>query len=385
MAKSKTKKNADGKAPSRFVPQVEFANFICKFGEEDLLDYAEEIVIPAFLDTSDSKENRGGTYFLMNVELRLLDDNDESSLAFVGRLVKNTQIQIAQRYDNKTQRLVMAEQIVDNAPSSLFVLILFNHVLLYVRETLEAPGTEAFGNTMETFLRRKHSRYISEQLRSADVGKRIDDLAQEFQKKDVRGPRTEARKEITQQVRSQHQKPRIEVVPLAGALATQELFDQIKTVNEINVRFVTDNGNEIGKNAAKALEVYFGDKQDLGADSFSINAHSDTGLNRDRALAVVDASLTSNTAHVRFEAVKEDGEKITGDDFRIRLKRPFNIVTQTVINLLTPFRHMYDEWKEVEKKGLVKSDVTVGDAPKVQEKLKVIRASQRPAPETAKE
>jgi len=50
-----------------FQPQLNVANFICKFDDLVLLDLAEEIVLPAFLD-SDLKRTYADTtrYFILD-------------------------------------------------------------------------------------------------------------------------------------------------------------------------------------------------------------------------------------------------------------------------------------------------------------------------------
>lgn len=54
--------------------ELEFANFTLKFGlDGNLLDYAEEIVLPAFFDEKLERSFGKTTYFLRNVQLLVLD------------------------------------------------------------------------------------------------------------------------------------------------------------------------------------------------------------------------------------------------------------------------------------------------------------------------
>ena len=67
-----------------------FSNFVCRFGEQKvLLDYATEIVIPAFCDDTLIRSYGSTEFFFFETELMKLNDDEENpALGIVGRLDK---------------------------------------------------------------------------------------------------------------------------------------------------------------------------------------------------------------------------------------------------------------------------------------------------------
>ena len=67
--------------------KLEVANFTCLFGEDKkLLDFLDAIVFPAFLNPGWRRKYGKTTYMFYEPQLVVLDEDDASSLAIVGRL-----------------------------------------------------------------------------------------------------------------------------------------------------------------------------------------------------------------------------------------------------------------------------------------------------------
>ncbi len=147
--------------------RLEYYNLHCKFGEYNLLDFAQEFVLPTFEDKTMRRETKSGTYFLHDVELVPLFDANSGTptsntrlLAIAGRLIKDTTVERLQIFDVEEDKLVQDEQTLRSAPSAIFVLILNNHKLLYLRETYDAPAPATFGLTLQTLINRKRHEYL---------------------------------------------------------------------------------------------------------------------------------------------------------------------------------------------------------------------------------
>jgi len=126
-----------------------FANFICKFGDKNLLDYAEEVVIPAF--TRDTYVRSFGDrthYHFYEVELLNLAEQGKYPIwVLAGRFIKDTELRREQIFDEE-KGLIKDEQSMQSAPSAFFILILNNHRLIYFPETAHAPDLSAFKSTV---------------------------------------------------------------------------------------------------------------------------------------------------------------------------------------------------------------------------------------------
>lgn len=66
-----------------------FANFILKFGDEDLLDYLDEVVVYAFTDDTLVRERKGSSFYLIDVEIVDLTPG-EGRYAIAGRFIQDT-------------------------------------------------------------------------------------------------------------------------------------------------------------------------------------------------------------------------------------------------------------------------------------------------------
>lgn len=84
---------------------VHYANFICHFGNEELLDYLNEIVLPAFTSQAVRTFKDGRYFFNSVVILNLAAVGDVPEVAICGRFVKDMIVRSEQRWDNVTGAL----------------------------------------------------------------------------------------------------------------------------------------------------------------------------------------------------------------------------------------------------------------------------------------
>ena len=140
--------------------QTVFANFICKFGEADMLDYAENVVLPAFTD--DTLVRAYGDSSMHFFEVFLGEADGDAVVA--GKFIHNTKIHRTHRFvEGRGQ--IEDRATLETAPSAFFVLFLSNHRLIYFAETSHAPEIGTFRNTIERFIRSKYERFIRAERR----------------------------------------------------------------------------------------------------------------------------------------------------------------------------------------------------------------------------
>jgi hypothetical protein len=142
--------------------ELEFANFILKFGQEGvLLDYVEEIVIPAFMQKGERSYGRT-KHFFHHVEILNLGESEELVPCIVGRYIKNTVVSREQVYDEEGQELIKDNESLNTSPSAIFILILNNHRLIYFSETSYSPSLRSFQLTVAKLLREKYHTFIDQ-------------------------------------------------------------------------------------------------------------------------------------------------------------------------------------------------------------------------------
>ena len=112
-------------------PYIEFANFICKFGDStNMLNLASEVVVPAFINHDVVYEFMSSRYFLYNTHLVSLDYEGGDVLCMVGTFIQTSTIKSEQIFDEE-KGLVPHPQEMPTATSAVFVLVLNTHKLLY--------------------------------------------------------------------------------------------------------------------------------------------------------------------------------------------------------------------------------------------------------------
>lgn len=88
--------------------------------------------------------------FFHDVKPVLLDNSENKVIGIIGRFIKDTTLVREQIFLDK-QRIVKDSESIQSSPSSIFLLILNNHRLIYVKETKNAPPKDAFIKTLLSF------------------------------------------------------------------------------------------------------------------------------------------------------------------------------------------------------------------------------------------
>ena len=205
---------------------LEIANFILRFGDRlKMIDLFEEIVIPAFVggDARSYKETR---YMFLDVKLATFVHKERKYPVIAGRFVKDTKLKRAQLFDYEKKGLVKSEVSLDTAPSSVFVLVLEGHRLLFVREQSDSPGLEAFRSTIIKFITTAYYNYLEKLYDEARAnppadGKRVTKVSFE---RDI--PR-----------------PTLELIEVSSEQELREFVDRYKTLKDIKVSLVQTQGD----------------------------------------------------------------------------------------------------------------------------------------------
>lgn len=287
-----------------------FANFVCRFGDDKvLLDYAYEIVIPAFTRDTFIRSYGKTHYHLYEVELLTLDQAARPPvMALAGRFIKDTELRRYQIFDDKLG-LVRDEQSMRSAPSAFFVLILNNHRMVYFPETPHAPDLRAFEATVRHFLIKRHQEYIDELY---EQSQREFEVAQ-------RG-----RKITKKALREAHPRPTLEVVPLTGADSIEQFVRRYGMLKQIDFRLVRPNDDiDAGELFGEIRQL----SENLNANRTKVTAaNSDDGLDLDNAIETITEATASGNQDVTLNGVDHDGNKLSGNNHNFQVSAPIEDV-----------------------------------------------------------
>lgn len=307
-----------------------FANFICRFGDGAvLLDYAIEIVIPAFTrDTYVRSYGDTTHYHFYEVEIVILDaDSDPPVVGLAGRFIKNTELTRYQIFDQR-KGLVQDEQRMPSATSVFFVLILNNHRLIYFPETPHAPDLNVFRTTAQQFMRQRHKEFINE-------------LYEELHPGDG---------SITKKVLNEtHPRPSLEIIPLTTAEDIAAFIHRYEILKRIDFRLVRPNDDiDAGEIFEQIRELSAG----LNANKTKVTtANPKDGLDIETSIETVTEATERGNQDITLSGTDHDGHKLSGNNEHFQIYAPIDKVPKAKPSLVAK---LYEAFTALVESGAIR-------------------------------
>ncbi|MEA3004337.1 MAG: hypothetical protein QOH81_3125 [Sphingomonadales bacterium] len=281
---------------------LSFANFVLRFGlEQVMMDYMEEIVLPAFTDETHARRYGETTFRFYHVQLLPVgEENGVPVLAISGHLVKDTVLRRQQIF-RRDRGLVEDEAEIESAPSSFFVLLLNNHRLLYFAETAEAPSLESFKSTTEYFLRHEWHKYVRRRHETDNVTRRG------------------AERLTIAQVRARVPPPVLAVTPVAGQDAITDTIRRFRKIRQIRFILVEPNDELDASKTVAAVEQTF---RPLEPTRLEVLASGPRGLNKDEAARKITEISEGQNTEIIVDGEDDSGLKMKADNDEFALVLP---------------------------------------------------------------
>lgn len=301
-----------------------FANFICRFGDKKvLLDYAEQIVLPAFTDDTlirtfgDKSE-----YHFFDVKVERLEEGALPTLAVTGRFIKNTQLTRQQYLHGK--ELVQDPKSLPSAPSSYFILILNNHRLIYFPETAHAPDLKAFKATVQRFLDKKYKQFIKDkyEIGNGEVTKR--DLYE------------------------QNPSPKLEIVPLVNEEGISKFITRFEVLKKIEIRLITPNDEFHAGDTLNQMRDLF---LDMGSQNTKVISTNKDGLNIPKTISAVNEIAASGNQDVQLSGIDKNGNALSGDNDEFKINSP---IEEVPASRKTLNKTLLNKFNELVSSGAIK-------------------------------
>jgi hypothetical protein len=292
---------------------VHYANFICHFGNAELLDYLQEIVLPAFKSLG-SRKFKDVKYFFHSVQvLDLGEVSGPPEMAICGTFVKDMVVRSEQRYDATTKSLVTDNQKMETAPSATFVLILASHKLIYLSETGKAPGLTSFRSTVYNFLGAARLRYIKDVYDRTKTDSLSVEELKRFTKIGEKGELTGLNKTALSLAIPQAE---LEIVALSSDESLRAFVQRFKTLQSATLRLVKPNSELDSDEFFAALR----DKgNDVGSATSTLTYRNSEGLIKPAVVAQLEAAALEGNTEITLDGVDLTGQKLRGsnDEFKV--------------------------------------------------------------------
>lgn len=304
---------------------VNFANFVCRFGDKHvMLDLIEEVVIPAFLEVGERKFG-DSRFFFQASEIANFGSLDNPELVIVGRLIHDTVLSRDQfLIDGK---IVKDHASMPSAPSALFALVLDTHKLLYLPETRHAPNLAAFRATIHRFIRDKHKAFIDRQLKSL-LGKDS---------------------KITRKtLLENYPYPTVEVVPLSSDASLEQFLAQFKVLKQVRIDLVDPNDELDGSSLIDKMRAT---KEALGAKATSLVYRNNGGLSQPRTVEELAPIIAEGNAKVSLVGEDAIGDRLAGNNEEFKMGVP---LAEISTDPREAGRELYAIFREKVDAGLLK-------------------------------
>jgi hypothetical protein len=312
----------------RFKTRVEFVNYTLNFGSEKvLLDAFREIVEPSFASQKYIRRTSTASWFFMDVTLIALDSSqDVPVLGLAGRFVKKTKLKRTQVLTSDNQ-LKEDQRELDSAPSSIFLLILNNHRLLFCKEMPDAPDINNFLKTSEHCLRKAHADHINREVEKLDLSTLIE--------------RQEVRKLFEYDIPY----PSLRITPLLDGEELTGFIDRFSIINRLTVKLLKTNKDEIDND--DFWESIEKKKEEINGDSVKIEISSTThSLNKEVVRGEAISAGAYANSDISIIGYDMQGGDLSGDnnDFSLKseienLSKNIEIAAKQMFSKLTNMIH----------------------------------------------
>lgn len=294
----------DGKA-------IEFANVVIRFGDKVLLDHFDDIVFPSFVEDNE-RSHTDTRYFFQMADLVNygVDENGMPVLAMVGRFIKDGVLRRQQVFEQG--ELQQKPGKMKSSPSALFMLLLHNHRLIYVKETPDAPSMETFRTTLLAFLKRTHGKLRRETFKEIDKAE----------------PTLAGRRPRKDRFDEEYKTPTVQLIPLSSPDDIRTFVERYKVLRQVKFTFAeTNDENPLHDMFAQMRAA----KEAVGADASSLIHGATEGLNKEQAITQISEATEQGLNEVQLRGLDDEGDLLSGNTEEFKLKKSIgNISTKPV-------------------------------------------------------
>ncbi len=294
-----------------YIPKLEFANFHLTLGDSiNLLDVFPFVVFPALRDEQYKRTYGETSYWFEDLQIIKSKVGPVDTPLLAGRLRKKHVVEL------QTEDLSEEAAQVVSTESSLFVLLLDSHRLLYLQETQQAPGLQAFKTTVEQCVRAKYD-YLLKLCKSEFETEGTSQTWNIL----LNPPLPDPGRPALTRLRKLFPKPQLSVVQLSNDDSVEEFLKRFSLLQTVEFDLIRTN-QELSNSA-----IVRGIKDQgaaLGAQDTGLTFSNPNGLERDAVLENFGEIFQQGTVSYTFRGKDDKSRPLTGTPenfgYRIPLK-----------------------------------------------------------------
>lgn len=317
--------------------KFEIANFVCKFGNENLLDHFTEKVYPIFHETVKSTRGETYGYQFTNIEIQIVDGHP----CVIGRFVQRLRIKARQTLNKNTDDIIPSNDTMLSDPSSIFVLRLQDHRLFLIQEIPRSPKIKQFSRVVDKLLFElwKTDYFLSLEMYKESIKKK------RLSKKD--------KEEFDKNYEALHPRPFFQLTSIADSGKSVSIIEEeFALIKAISVRTYKTNNEDVDADES-LLELHREKMEQLNGDTGDIQYKNKKGLNKESVKDLVQvASSTAGNATYKVQGISKDGHSITRteSDSKVYLSAPVPVN----YNIIDVAKSVFYEIKKIIKNNTIK-------------------------------
>lgn len=301
------------------------ANFTCRVGEKVLLDVFDELIYPAFFESSPRKYGNN-TFYFFDLSITDAGNSNNSEPVLSGRFLRDMNLTRSHRLEG--ENIVPDKNQMESATFSRFVLVLSTHTLLYVPETSFAPPVSMFASTISFHLKKQWA-------------KKIIEIAKERRKDDKTKTLLEWREEVV----SSYPAPELKIVELPS---NSEIDKSVKKFSKIDqVKYVVNDTNH-SLNFSPLINGLREQKNKTKSSSLVVIEKSPkikSAITKQLSDVIKDGNVEAE-----LKGIGVNGEKLTCSNDDMKISVPFGkmplAMSRFIAQAFSIFQHLVDS-KEI--------------------------------------
>ena len=311
---------------------MEMANLICRFGDQKvLLDFFDEMVYPSFFDEKLVRSYSKTSFFFHKVSLLSFgSDADGPNLGIVGRFIKDTTLEREQIF-KRSEGLIKDSESMRSSPSSLFLLLLKNHRLIYIKETKNAPSKESFRSTLLAFLREKREQYITS-------------LYEESKNKESLNSPKVTKGDLQEKI----SRPSVEIIPLTSEQSIEKFIKKYNVLSLIEISFSDRNDESDNDPFFEELQKR---KDALGSEKSIVRHKNSKGLDKEKVITEISEATAQGNQLIKLDGKDKSGDILRGNNEEFQLRKPIKGLSAKPKKA---GNQLYEAFSGLVKSGLVK-------------------------------
>lgn len=295
--------------------KIEYANFLCHFGEQVLLDRYLDIFYPAI--TSGCKRTYSDTFYKF-IDVKHLEIENPETLEkdyfLYGKIVKDFVYRREQLLDDDESGVVEDHDELRDSPSSTFILSLQDHRLYFIKEFTLAPTLANFKLLVEHLIKNKTHEIINE----------IYEQKKEMNR--LKGGTTKVPSKKSLKIN--YPDPTIEIVKLSSPEGIDEFIKSMKSVNRFELKINKTNHES---DLSSLFTVLRDQNKEMGPDSKNtlVYTKGKSSLNHEKVIELAKAASEDNNVNFFVKGDAIEGGPLSGTEEDFDIKMPISEIEKT--------------------------------------------------------